>query len=99
MGLLLESRTDALAASATIPVSRKGRLWAGSPNSVKAKQGGHVSFCFFEHWGSPCHARVWDLASGREPYTLESNDTHPGGLALRPDARSLVGSSFSAIRV
>ncbi len=47
MGLLLESRTGELASTATTQVSRKGRLWASSPNSVKAKQWGYSYSCLF----------------------------------------------------
>jgi len=36
MSLLLGSRTGELASTATAQISRKGRLWASSPNSVKA---------------------------------------------------------------
>src|SRR5215472_8949109 len=41
MGLLLESRTGESASTATTQVRRKGRLWASSANSVKAKRWGH----------------------------------------------------------
>jgi hypothetical protein len=47
MGLLLEARIGEFGSTATTQVSRKGRLWARSPHSVKARQWGHFYPCFY----------------------------------------------------
>src|SRR5215472_17909779 len=52
MSLLLESRIGEFASTATTRVSRKGRLWAGSPNCVRAKQWGHSFYRFYAEFRS-----------------------------------------------
>jgi hypothetical protein len=51
MGLLLEEQSGEFAATATAQASLRERLWADLPNSVKGKEWGYSSSCFFERIG------------------------------------------------